>query len=111
MARQPRSAAGRSRAPTTTDDPFVDPLGPDPLDVGTEFEVALGSERIQAVQFQTVEIGPYSIRSTVREGESMGDAHRRVMDQCRAMRRADRDELIAEHLVDIKAAGAAARGR
>lgn len=76
---------------------------------GELIRVQLGSERIQAVQYNSFEVGPYAYETRVREGESGMQAHARAMKFLRQMRDRDISRLSDEHLDHIELAGDRAR--
>ncbi|MHA1569037.1 MAG: hypothetical protein ACTSXZ_06170 [Alphaproteobacteria bacterium] len=73
----------------------------------------LGSERIQAVQYNTCELGALEVRTTVRDDETLQEAHERCMKHLMSQRERDLDVTVDAHLEHIERAQgrATARGR
>lgn len=85
----------------------------DPLDdtglVGSKLLISWGSERLQAVQYCTAEIGPFSMEVTIREGETPKRAYARAKAVLNRIAEEEFRTKIPEHVNRIKRAGNAAR--
>jgi len=76
-----------------------------------EVTVNWGAEKISPIQYNTMDIGPFSMRTKVRPGETAEEAMARAYAACRNFAMSTfagkRDAFIAE----VRAAAQAARGR
>ena len=69
------------------------------LDVGDEVTAIWATEKFAPVQYQSFDVGPFIVRTKVREGETGIEAFKRAYAACRAAARSTypekRDEFIA----------------
>lgn len=111
-----KSATGSSGRPANGSDPFEldGEQPPDPLDdLGEDVEeltVTWGRQHVQPVQYQGMDVGPFSLTLRLREGETLQQAYNRGMARLEEMARRDYEHRLPKFIDRIRDAVSQARG-
>lgn len=77
---------------------------------GDEITITFGAQKYAPIQYQSFDIGPFTVRTVRRPGETFAEVYARVAPELRAMAEQEFKERLAEHLARVKLAAGAARG-
>lgn len=108
MIRKPLVPAAAPSAASPAGAPTQPPAGVEPV-AGDVVTVTLGAQKFAPVQYHSIDVGPFSMTTTVGVGESIADVNARCLPQLQALVDAAFAAELPKFIERVRTAAQAAR--
>jgi hypothetical protein len=80
------------------------------VEAGQVITVVYAAQKFSPISYQTFDVGPLSMTTSVQPGETLDQSHARAWNWLKAKAKAQFVDQLADFLDNVRAAGAAVKG-